>query len=420
MLLHRAGELHELTNIGLQVASFGQSAIGSNIKIVLNGTGPLPPVAHNDSATTAQDTAVTIDVLANDSPDSLTVTNLTQPANGAATLNLDNTVTYTPIADFVGTDTFTYTANNGVLDSNVADVTITVNRANTAPVATNDSATTNEDNAVTIDVLANDSDADEADTLTVANLTQPANGAVTLNADDTVTYTPAANWSGTDQFTYQANDGIDLSNVATVTITVNAVNDPPVASFTYATNGLTVDFDAGGPQGCYDPDGTIVSYAWVFGDGSTGSGVTVSHTYAAAGTYTVTLTVTDNDGAVNSNVATATITVVEPALPDVSGTIIAPDGSSPLGGIQVKLYIQTVTRKGTSWKTVASTTTDAQGWYAFDGLQDGESYQVEPRSKTYDFDVAQFTFTAGESVVINFTAAESSGKSPRGKKQSDF
>lgn len=67
----------------------------------------------------------------------------------------------------------------------------------------------------------------------------------------------------------------------------------PVASFTYAVSGTYVDFNA---SGSYDPDGTITSYAWDFGDGTTGSGVTTSHVYAYEGTYTVTLTVTDNSG----------------------------------------------------------------------------------------------------------------------------
>src|SRR6266542_952552 len=91
---------------------------------------PSPPVAANDSATTPKNTAVTIDVLANDSDadgDPLSVTNLTAPAHGSAVLNADGTVTYTPNLGFLGTDTFTYTANDGTSDSNVATVTVEVN-----------------------------------------------------------------------------------------------------------------------------------------------------------------------------------------------------------------------------------------------------------------------------------------------------
>ncbi len=90
----------------------------------------------------------------------------------------------------------------------------------------------------------------------------------------------------------------NTSYASQVTVTVDNVNDPPTASFTYSCTDLTCDFDGSGSS---DPDGTIVSYDWDFGDGGTGSGVTVSHTYAAAGDYTVVLTVTDDDGATDSD-----------------------------------------------------------------------------------------------------------------------
>jgi uncharacterized repeat protein (TIGR01451 family) len=96
-------------------------------------------------------------------------------------------------------------------------------------------------------------------------------------------------------------------------------NQPPTASFTAdPTSGeapLRVSFDATASS---DPDGTIESYIWDFGDGSTGSGETTSHEYTSAGTYTATLTVTDADGAA-TDTTTATITVTEPAPPSGGG-----------------------------------------------------------------------------------------------------
>ena len=86
-------------------------------------------------------------------------------------------------------------------------------------------------------------------------------------------------------------------------------NQPPVASFSFTTNELTASFDASASK---DEDGTIVSYAWNFGDGTTGSGVTTSRTYAAAETYNVTLTVTDNDGATDSQTRSVTVSVTPP------------------------------------------------------------------------------------------------------------
>ncbi len=95
----------------------------------------------------------------------------------------------------------------------------------------------------------------------------------------------------------EATDSAGQTASDSISVNVDNVNDTPSASFTYACSGLTCDFDGSGSS---DPDGTISSYAWDFGDGNTGSGVTVSHTYAAGGTYTVTLTVTDDDGATDS------------------------------------------------------------------------------------------------------------------------
>ena len=82
------------------------------------------------------------------------------------------------------------------------------------------------------------------------------------------------------------------------------VNQPPVASFTFNATDLSVTFNASGSS---DSDGTISSYAWNFGDGATGSGVTPSHTYASAGIRTVTLTVTDDDGAKGSTSESVTV-----------------------------------------------------------------------------------------------------------------
>jgi hypothetical protein len=170
---------------------------------------------------------VVIAVLANDSDpdgDPLTVTALTQPANGTAVLNPDGTVTYTPDPDFVGEDSFTYRASDGSLESAPATVTVTVSApppVNNPPLAGDDGASTTQGAAVVIAVLANDSDPD-GDPLTVTALTQPANGTAVLNPDGTVTYTPDPDFVGEDSFTYRASDGSLESAPATVTVTVSA------------------------------------------------------------------------------------------------------------------------------------------------------------------------------------------------------
>ncbi|MFP4597388.1 MAG: Ig-like domain-containing protein [Persicimonas sp.] len=97
-----------------------------------------------------------------------------------------------------------------------------VDSDNTAPVASDDTADTDQNVDVTIDVLANDTDADTGDTLTVDSVTQPANGSVTNNGDD-VTYTPDTDYVGSDTFDYTVSDDAGATDTATVTVTVNAV-----------------------------------------------------------------------------------------------------------------------------------------------------------------------------------------------------
>jgi VCBS repeat-containing protein len=188
-------------------------------------------VAVVDNATTDEDNAVVIDVLANDTDvdgDALTVTGTSDPANGSVAINADGTITYTPDADFVGTDTFTYDIADGNGGTSQATVTVDVNPVNDPPVAVVDTATTNEDNAVVIDVLANDTDVD-GDTLTVTGVSAADNGSVVINANGTITYTPDANFAGTDTFTYDIADGNGGTSQATVTVEVNSINDTPVA-----------------------------------------------------------------------------------------------------------------------------------------------------------------------------------------------
>src|SRR6185436_3654821 len=131
----------------------------------------------------------------------------TQPPSGTLSFNASGSVTYTPNANFNGTDSFTYRANDGTVNSDLATVSITVGAVNDAPVAAADSYSTNEDTPVTIaapGVLGNDTDLD-GNPLTAIVVTQPTSGTLSLNADGSFTYTPNANFNGTDSFTYRAN-----------------------------------------------------------------------------------------------------------------------------------------------------------------------------------------------------------------------
>jgi len=148
------------------------------------------------------------------------------------TLNGNGTFSYTHDGSETTSDSFTYKANDGTVDSNTAaTVSITITAQNDAPVVVDDSATVAEGGTVTVvngtdtSVLDNDTDA-EGDTLTAVLDDGVDNGTLTLNGDGSFTYDPDAGFTGDDSFTYHANDGTDDSNVATVTITVSPAPTP--------------------------------------------------------------------------------------------------------------------------------------------------------------------------------------------------
>src|SRR5439155_272846 len=154
------------------------------------------------------------------------------PAHGTLTLNGTGSFSYLPAADFNGSDSFSYVAHDGQPESEVAMVTIAVLPRNDAPVAANDSYSTAEETALTVGapgVLGNDTDV-EGDSLSAVLVSSPSYGTLTLNTDGSFSYTPATNFNGLDSFSYKANDGTVDSGVATVLITVDAVNDAPVAA----------------------------------------------------------------------------------------------------------------------------------------------------------------------------------------------
>ncbi|MGY6510497.1 tandem-95 repeat protein [Vibrio parahaemolyticus] len=201
---------------------------GESISQTVNFT--VAPVADivADKATVVEDTPTIIKVLGNDTFEgkdkvvSLDAEN--SPKNGTVIVNNDGTVTYTPDDNYVGKDTFTYiVTSGGVSESTTVEVNVTP--VNDAPVAKDDIATTQEDTAVTIDVLSNDTDVD-GDKLSIQSATVPeAQGKVEI-VDGKLVFTPAENFNGHAEITYTVTDG-QLTDEAKVTVTVNPVNDAP-------------------------------------------------------------------------------------------------------------------------------------------------------------------------------------------------
>ncbi len=187
-----------------------------------------PPTANSDSYTTDEDVPLIVaapGVLANDSDpdgDPLTAVLVTTPTRGGINFRADGSFSYFMIANFNGTDSFTYKVNDGANDSNIVTVFITINAVNDVPAAVNDFYDVRPNNTLSVPasgVLQNDSDVESP--LTAILVSNVSNGTLSLASNGGIIYTPNANFTGTDSFTYKANDGILDSNIATVTIFVN-------------------------------------------------------------------------------------------------------------------------------------------------------------------------------------------------------
>ncbi|KOE15290.1 RTX toxin, partial [Vibrio parahaemolyticus] len=212
---------------------------GESISQTVNFT--VAPVADivADKATVVEDTSTVIKVLGNDTFEgdgkvvSLDTNN--GPANGTVSVNPDGSVTYTPNDNYHGTDSFTYIVTSGGVSESTT-VSVDVTPVNDAPVAKDDIATTQEDTAVTIDVLPNDSDVD-GDKLSIESASVPKEQGTVEVVNGKLVFTPAENFNGDAEITYTVTDG-QLTDEAKVTVTVNPVNDAPTIKVD-AVEGIT-------------------------------------------------------------------------------------------------------------------------------------------------------------------------------------
>ena len=280
---------------------------GGSANSTVTVTVNTPPVANVDEIVTNKNNSVTINATSNDTDadgDSLTIYSASA-TNGTVVIQNDGTLLYTPTTDYVGTDTISYTINDGRGGSANSTVTVTIN---TPPVANVDEIVTTKNTDVNINVISNDTDAD-GDSLTVYSASA-TNGTVVIQNDGTLLYTPATDYTGADTISYTINDGRGGSANSTVTVTVNAppitpppvvVNVPPVVVNDTATtyNGHPVTIDV--LSNDYDPDGdilTITSAIGSYGTITINDDETIEYTPDTNffGTDTINYTVNDGNG----------------------------------------------------------------------------------------------------------------------------
>ncbi len=283
------------------------------------------PIALNDVAELDEDASIELSILDNDlDVDSdLTIDNVTitqAPAHGKVSINsASGTISYKPNADFFGSDSFTYSVKDDQsLISNIAEVKLTVNSVNDAPVANNDVAQLLEDTAHSINVLGNDLDVDGSlNKSSLEVFTEPEHGSTQI-VDGMISYTPNANSNGEDSFSYRVKDDLGIwSNNATVFITVTAVNDAPLANndATQIDEDESVIIDVTGNDsdvdGSIDEDSVKIVTEPAFGNIINNIDGTVTYTPVSnyVGFDSFTYSVVDNEGA-ESNTASVTITVL--------------------------------------------------------------------------------------------------------------
>ncbi len=265
-----------------------------------------PPQATDIAFSVNEDTSLSDTLTASDPDnDTLSFTVISQPQHGTLTVTDPATgaFSYTPAADYAGTDSFIFKVSDGVAESAPATASLTITPVNDTPVTAAAALTTDEDTPLTGNLTATDAD---NDTLTFSVINGPASGSLTINpADGSFTYTPNADFSGSDSFTFTSSDGQVEAGPATITITVNEINDPPVARVDNtgkAAAGSQVTLDGSRST---DPDDGIASVTWKQVSGpavqlDTDTSLTPSFTAPASGPrgtpLAFELTVTDKSG----------------------------------------------------------------------------------------------------------------------------
>ena len=284
-----------------------------------NSSENTPPVSNDGNINLNEDSSATyiLDAIDKDG-DKLTYIIITEPSYGSVSI-IGNEVVYTPNVNYNGKDSFTYKANDGKVDSNIATILINVSPVNNEPISVNGTVTVNKNNSVDYTMIATDIDGDN---LTYSIKTQPTNGIVTINGNISK-YTPNSNYTGQDSFTFISSDGVIDSNIATVSITVNAINNSPdinIGTLYTGKQGLPyfVKFQGTDPDGdkliyeinFYDNNQNLISMPnWFSFDSNNGELSSTKINYDSSIIYNIEVRVTDTEGL--SSTAKSTINIVE-------------------------------------------------------------------------------------------------------------
>ncbi|NNF11085.1 MAG: tandem-95 repeat protein, partial [Acidimicrobiia bacterium] len=283
------------------------------------------PVAQPDAYAMLEDGVLTITapgVLGNDSDvdgDDLAAAVNAAPAKGVVTVNADGSFTYTPNANYAGSDSFTYTATDGFGGSATATVDIEIGPVNDAPVAKDDAASTSGPGAISIPVLSNDMDPESGiDASTLSLVVPPSKGAAVVKPGGTVDYTPSSGETGTDSFVYEICDTGGLCDTATVTVGLMgpvavddsapmAEDDPPIT-----INAVANDTD---PNADLDPSSAVVQAPATNGVATANGDGTFDYDSNPnfAGVDSFDYRVCDLTGACNTATVTITVTAVNDA-----------------------------------------------------------------------------------------------------------
>jgi parallel beta-helix repeat protein len=289
------------------------------------------PIAVDDSIAVDEDVAGTVNVSSNDSDpdgDALSVGSWTQPAHGRVTCASGGSCTYTPDVNYNGSDSFSYTTSDARGGTATGTVGVTVAPVNDAPVAKTDTLLTEEGAAGTVSVLLNDTDP-EGDAFSFTGAGDGAHGAVSCDADGTCTYTPNANYSGSDSFSYTVIDDKGAASSGHVDVTVTPSNDPPVATDDIVVTAQDTARTVAVLTNDTDLDGDLVS---VTGSSQAAHGA-VNCTVAGNCTYTPDVgysgddsfgyTIGDGNGGTSSAVVSVSVTDASSA-PSCSGITVNP------------------------------------------------------------------------------------------------